>query len=178
MSKVRKGAHFFVEMGEEFVVKRPRSPHITEAVMMEIAERQNAVAHIEGVSPIEYRDGALIEPRALGETVGFIRHELSAEEKARIESERARIVREIAACGWKLQDVTDKNTVFDRSTGRVTLIDFVKMISLNEAERLNRERVDRKARRNVRRGSRVDGLEQRRSEARARRAQRRKERPK
>jgi hypothetical protein len=137
MSKVdtnierRVGSHFEVEMYPDRVVKTPRGRGLTDGVLRVISYRQQQLAHIEGVPKIEHRDGKLIEERAPGVPIHEL--ELGEDELDWIDERLQTILEAIENEGWVRRDVHEKNVLYDRSTKRVTLIDYVDMHRVGEA---------------------------------------------
>jgi hypothetical protein len=117
------GTQFSVFLWKDKAIKFPKK-NLSEKELKKLTEIQNKLSSIKGVPKIKYCDGFLIEEKISGKTFFEAIKEITEEEVKFIKLEQKRILREIKQKGYILGDRNRKNTIYDKETKTVTLIDF------------------------------------------------------
>ena len=122
--KVTDGDHFDVWVCDDYVIKKPKEPHVKDvAVLNRIADIQTELSgKVKGVLPCKRIGMALIMPKAPG-LRGDEVDEVTWETK--VKPLRDEIVAEIKQLGYTLPDWGNaRNIFYDGEAGQVYIVDF------------------------------------------------------
>jgi len=114
-----KGTHFWVDIYDDYVIKKPRRPDKAHEDLKQIAEMSTKLSiQVPEVLPCRYENGDLIQPRAQGTRMNKEHWQGFGIEMAKRLSER------IESAGYFLSELNQRNLFYNEKTKKLEVVDL------------------------------------------------------